>query len=172
MCVTGSHGREIIFSIVEPGEIFGEIALLDGQPRTADARATVPTSLMTIYRRDFMQLSKRQPAVGSHFMRLICQRLRETSEQIEDTVLLPLPARLAKRLLAMSQPTDDEDRSSTDSVTIKLSQSELGQLVGASREAVNKYLQDWRHNGWIKLGRGRLSVQEPRALRELANNVK
>ena len=70
MCVTGSHGREIIFSIVEPGEIFGEIALLDGQPRTADARATVPTSLMTIYRRDFMQLLKRQPAV--HDLAAVC----------------------------------------------------------------------------------------------------
>ncbi len=168
MCVTGSHGREMILNIMEPGDVFGEIALLDGQPRTADARATDPTSLMTIYRRDFIQFLETRPAVSIHFMHLICQRLRQTSELVEDTILLPPPARLAKRLLAMSHPTEDSDASNAKRRTIRLSQNELGQLTGASREAVNRHLQDWRDSGWIEIGRGRIKVLEPVALRELA----
>ena len=168
MCVTGEQGREIILNIIEPGEVFGEIALLDGQPRTADARSMAATSLITIYRRDFIPFLETQPAVSIHFLRLICQRLRQTSEMVEDTILLPLPARLAKRLLAMSQPPDDTDGSSPERRTIRLSQNELGQLTGASREAVNKHLQDWRDSGWIDLGRGRITVVAPAALRELA----
>ena len=170
MCVTGSHGREIIFNIMEPGEVFGEIALLDGRPRTADARATISTSLITIQRRDFIRFLEPEPAVSIHFVRLVCQRLRQTSELVEDTVLLPLPTRLAKRLLAMSQPLDDTDVLSTERRTVRLSQNELGQLSGASREAVNRHLQDWRDDGWIELSRGRIKVLAPAALRELARS--
>ncbi len=168
MCVTGKQGREIILNIIEPGEVFGEIALLDGEPRTADARAAAATTLFTIHRRDFLRFLESQPAVGVHFLRLICQRLRQTSELVEDAILLPLSARLAKRLLAMSERPDDADTPNNDRHTINLSQNELGQLTGSSREAVNKYLQEWRKAGWLELGRGRVTVLQPEMLRELA----
>jgi CRP/FNR family transcriptional regulator, cyclic AMP receptor protein len=99
---SGAGGKEVFLNIMEPGDAFGEIALLDGQPRTAAATTLAPTELMIIRREDFLALVKREPQLAVHLIELLCKRVRWTSEQMEDSSLLNVPARLAKRLLSLA----------------------------------------------------------------------
>jgi len=158
------EGKEIVINIMGPGDIFGEIALLDGRPRTADAMAMVPTELYQIRRADFVRLLEDEPELSTHLIELLCLRLRVTTELLEDSAFLSLPARLAKRLLALSEYSEATDAGER---SIKISQAELGQLMGTSRESINKHLQAWRKEDWINLGRGRVSIVDPEALQDL-----
>ncbi len=100
---TGPSGRAVILTTMGPGDVFGEIALLDGMPRTADAIGIAPTELIMIRRGDFMALLEREPSLALHLLKLLCERVRRTSEQVEDSTFLPVPGRLAKRLLVMAE---------------------------------------------------------------------
>ena len=100
---TGADGREALLTVLAPGQWFGEISLFDGLPRTHDAHAMGATELLVIPRRDFQQLLERRPELYPHFMQLLCKRLRQSFNMLEDSALLPLPARLAKRLLMHAQ---------------------------------------------------------------------
>ncbi|MFQ6024504.1 MAG: Crp/Fnr family transcriptional regulator [Acidiferrobacterales bacterium] len=163
---SGPGGRTVILNVMGPGDVFGEIALLDGMPRTADAIVIVPTELITIARRGFIALLEREPSLTIHLLKLICERLRRTSEQVEDSVLLPVPGRLAKRLLSMAD-VDGEVVSNGVRVRLQPSQSELGQMLGISRVCINKHLQRWRKRGWISLTRGHVIICNREALRGL-----
>ncbi|MCB9947325.1 MAG: Crp/Fnr family transcriptional regulator [Rhodospirillaceae bacterium] len=167
--VTGSPGgKEVLLNIMEPGEVFGEIALLDGLPRTADAVAMGVTELMVIRRGQFTDLLERQPRLAVHLLQLVCARLRWVSERIEDVAFLALPARLAKRLLGLAdlygEPSDLGTR-----IALPISQSELGQLMGTSRESINKHLQSWRRQGWIELERRHVTIRDADRLREVVD---
>ncbi len=162
--VTGSPtGREVLLNILEPGEVFGEIALLDGLPRSADAVALGETRLWTIRRGDFVALMKAEASLGIHLLALLCQRLRAMNERIEDTVFLGLPARLAKQLLVLVG-TYGEDVAEGRRIALPISQSELGQILGTSRESINKHLQAWRRQGWISLERRHVVIRDAEAL--------
>lgn len=161
-------GKEVIFNIMGRGDVFGEIALLDGQPRTADAMAMDPTELFQIRRPDFVALLDTEPRLTKHLLELVCERLRVTSEMLEDSAFLSLPARLAKRLLRLAQYQSTGN--TTEILQIRFSQAELGQLMGTSRESINKHLQAWRKENWIELGRGRISILDTLALEELVEN--
>src|SRR5437764_11623696 len=105
MSVPTSEGRETVLNIIKPGEIFGEIALLDGRPRTADAVAMSDCELMVIDRRDFIPFLRSEPDVALKFIEILCARLRRTSEQVEDVMYLDFPARLAKTVLQLVRGT-------------------------------------------------------------------
>lgn len=160
-------GREMILNILEQGEIFGEIALLDGHDRTADATAVKKTRLLQIRRRDFLPMLERDPDFAIYFIQILCRRLRWTSELIEDSAFLPLPSRLAKRLLTFSYLQNPETKSG-ETGSLKLSQTELGQMMSVSREAINRHLQGWAQAGLIKLGRGRIDIVDQAGLKEIA----
>ena len=96
-------GREVMFNLVQEGEIFGEIALLDGRPRTADAVAMTDCSLMVIKRSDFMAFVRNEPKVMLKLIELLCARLRWTSEHLEEVIFLDLPGRLAKTILRLAE---------------------------------------------------------------------
>jgi len=159
-------GKELIFNILYPGDLFGEIALLDGKKRTADATAMVPTELLCIYRREFLTLLKDEPDLAIHFLHMVCDRLRKTSEMVEDSVFLSLGPRLAKRLLNLSRFAH-QSNSSVGPGVINISQFELGQSMGVSRESINKHLAAWRNHGWIALERNKISVFQEAALQQL-----
>jgi cAMP-binding proteins - catabolite gene activator and regulatory subunit of cAMP-dependent protein kinases len=161
---SGAGGKEIFLNIMEPGDAFGEIALLDGQPRSAAATTITPTELMIIRREDFLALVKREPQLAVHLIELLCKRVRWTSEQSEDSSLLSVPARLAKRLLSLAS---SHGRKTTAGAQLKITQEDLAQFLGLSRQIVNKYLQTWKKQGWITLGRGSVMLDNERALREL-----
>ena len=164
-------GKEVVLNTIEAGQVFGEIALLDGQPRTADAVAAVNSELMRIRRRDFIHYMESEPRLATHLLEMLCQRVRATSELVEDSAFLALPARLAKRLLGMSgylgDPDGDMEEIDFDNVELKISQQELGQLMDSSREAVNKHLQNWRRRGWVELSRNRVTIVDAEALSDL-----
>lgn len=162
--VQSESGKEIILNIMQPGEVFGEIALMDGTVRSADASGQEQAELLLIRRRDFMGLVDRSSVLARHMIALLCRRIRWISSQVEDTAFLALSARLAKRLLLMREVVDPIE----GKITIQVSQSELGQMTGVSREAVNKVLQHWRRQGWIELGKGRISLSDEGALQEVA----
>jgi CRP-like cAMP-binding protein len=161
---TGPRGKEVFLNIMEPGDAFGEIALLDGSPRTATATAMSRTELFIVARDAFTTLLESQPQLATHLIQLLCKRVRWTSEQMEDSALLSVPARLAKRLLSLASAFG---REATTGTRITLSQEELAQFLGLSRQIVNQHLQTWRGSGWITLGRGSITLDNPRALQKV-----
>lgn len=157
---SGPGGKEVFLNIMEPGDAFGEIALLDGSPRTATATAMAPTELIVIPRDAFSALLQSQPQLAAHLIQLLCRRVRWTAELMEDTALLSVPARLAKRLLSLASAPGHGAK-------VALSQEELAQFLGLSRQIVNQHLQAWRAQGWLALGRGSITVVDAEALRQV-----
>jgi CRP/FNR family cyclic AMP-dependent transcriptional regulator len=158
--VPSAEGKDAVFNLVREGEIFGEIALLDGRPRTADATAITDCELMAIDRRDFIPLIQSQPEIALKVIEVLCARLRHTSEQLEDIMFLHLPGRLAKTLLQLM----DNAKPSRDGCKIAITQREIGQIIGMSRESTNKQLRNWERRKWIRLERGSIVVLAPKAL--------
>jgi CRP-like cAMP-binding protein len=161
---TGSAaGREIFLNIMEPGETFGEIALLDGGPRTATATAIAAAELVSIRRAPLFELLEREPKAALELLRLAGQRLRWTSGLLEDAALLDSPARLAKRLLSLAELHGEDAR---DGRRVRISQEELASFLGVSRQSVNEQLQAWKARGWVALGRGTVVLRDAAALRD------
>ena len=161
---TSPEGDEILLNILEAGELFGEIALLDGSTRTASAAAMEQADLMSIHRDHFLPYVRANPDLLLGMLTLLCNRLRWSSSMIEDTAFLPLPARLAKRLLVLGEHYRQPD---TQVVTVPLSQHDLGSMVGVSRETTNKQLAIWRSAGIVETAPRTIIIRNSEALREL-----
>ena len=159
-----SDGKEVILNIINEGEIFGEIALLDGKERTADATAMTDCELLVIARRSFLPLLER-PDMMRELLNVLCERLRRTSEQVEDVLFLDVAARIAKTLLRFAKADDAPQPSAR--IVLGLSQREIGNLIGASREKVNRRLQAWRRAGIITIDKGTIFIRDAAALRSL-----
>jgi CRP-like cAMP-binding protein len=164
MSISSPDGRNAILNIVGPGEIFGEIALLDGQPRSTDAIANSNCELFVIDRREFIPFVKDQPALAMKFIELLCERLRSTSDQVEQIILQNLPGRLASALLRLSE----KHKSELQGRTIAITQQEISEMVGMTRESINKQLRAWANRDWVRLEHGAIVVLNAEALRELA----
>jgi CRP-like cAMP-binding protein len=142
------------------GDFFGEIALLDGKERTADATAMTDSELLVVPRRSLLALLERRPDAAIGLMHVLCERLRRTNEQVEDLAFLDLEARIAKVLVRLAE----ENGGARKPVGVKISQRALGELVGGSRESVNKHLQDWKRSGIIAIEKGSIMIQDVDAL--------
>jgi len=162
--VQSADGRDIVLGIMHEGDIFGEIALLDGHPRTADATAMTDCELMVIERRDFVPFLRSQADLTIQIIEILCSRLRRTTEQVQDVTFLNLPTRLAKALLRLT--ADAEQPASSSKVTI--TQREISQIIGRSRESTNKQLRIWAKHGWVRLERGAVTVLHRDKLAEIA----
>ncbi len=161
--ISSPDGRNAILNLIGPGEIFGEIALLDGQLRSADATANTNCELFTIDRREFVPFVRGQPTVAMKFIELLCTRLRRTSDQVEQVILQDLPGRLASALLRLTErprPTEGER-------TIAITQQEISEMVGMTRESINKQLRAWATRGWVRLEHGAIVVLKPEPLQTL-----
>jgi len=155
------EGRQVTLNVIREGEIFGEIALLDGKERTADAIAMTDCELLVVARRSFLPLLER-PALTRELINVLCDRLRRTSEQVEDLLFLDVESRVAKTLLRLA---DDAGAPLPGArIALGMSQRELGNLVGASREKVNKQLQAWRRAGIIGIEKDTIVIRDPAAL--------
>jgi len=126
------------------------------------------TELVIIQRDAFFALLQSQPLLATHLIQLLCKRVRWTAERMEDSALLTVPARLAKRLLSLASAFGREAESGTK---VTLSQEELAQFLGLSRQIVNQHLQTWRANSWITLGRGNITLENPRALQKIVREA-
>jgi CRP/FNR family cyclic AMP-dependent transcriptional regulator len=161
---TSPEGSEITLNILETGELFGEIAILDGRTRTASAAAMERADLLRIHRDHFLPHVKANADVLLGMLSLLCDRLRWTSSTIEDAAFLTSPARIAKRLLFLA---DHYRRPEERDITVPISQHDLGNMVGASRETVNKHLALWRCGGILDTGHGAIVIRNCEALRAL-----
>lgn len=159
-------GREMIFGVLEAGEIFGEISLLDGQQRSATVTALVPTELLVIERRDFIPFLAHHPKVAIKLLATLATRLRVTDEMFEDTLFRSLPSRLAKRFLMLAGNYGEQTARGVK-ISLKLSQQEIGNLVGTSRESVNKRMRAWEDEGLITFSKGYVTLTNPERLEEL-----
>jgi CRP/FNR family transcriptional regulator, cyclic AMP receptor protein len=164
--VVSAEGKEITLNVISPGEILGEIALLDGKPRSADATAIEPSSFLVIERRHFLPFLQRHADIYPRLVAVLCDRLRRTSLRLEELALFDLSARLARVLLKLA---DDFGRPDPNGIRIelKLSQRELSNLVGSSREGVNKQLRAWREDCVVDMSNGYLLLRKPQQLRTL-----
>jgi CRP-like cAMP-binding protein len=142
-------GRENLLSVLGPGEMFGELSLFDPGPRTATATAVNDAVLYELGHGELIAWLELHPAVAKHLLQALARRLRRTNEALGDLVFADVPGRVAKALLDLStrfgHRTDDGVR-----VSHGLTQEELAQLVGASRETVNKALADFTGRGWLR----------------------
>ena len=148
--LTSIDGRENLLAILGPGEMFGELSLFDPGPRTATATAVAETQLIALGHEDLNTFLSGRPAVATTMLAALARRLRRTNEALSDLVFTDVPGRVAKALLDLSSRFG---RPSEDGLLVAhdLTQEELAQLVGASRETVNKALADFATRGWIKL---------------------
>jgi CRP-like cAMP-binding protein len=156
-------GREIVFNTIGVGDIFGEIALFDGHERSADATAIADCELLVIYRRDFLPFLQRRADICIVLLEVLCQRLRHTSEQVEDVSFVNLGARVAKALLRLAQTQS----TGATSMVLRVTQRELGAMVGGARESVNRQLQAWQKAGLIELGKGSIAIRDVGGLQRL-----
>jgi CRP/FNR family transcriptional regulator, cyclic AMP receptor protein len=162
--VASTEGKDIVLNMFHGGDVFGEIALLDGRPRTADAVAMTDCELVIIERRDFIPFLRDQPDVMLKFIEILCSRLRRTSEQVQEVTFLNLPTRLARALLELTGASE----AGAGQGRLAITQRELSQLIGRSRESTNKQLRAWEKRGWIALERGAVSVVARDKLEALA----
>ncbi|MGH0031038.1 MAG: Crp/Fnr family transcriptional regulator [Myxococcota bacterium] len=160
-------GKEVVFGLSDPGDVTGEIALLDAGPRSATVVALAPTELLTLDRRDFLPFLESHPKVAIRLAEILAARLRRLSELAEDSVLLALSPRLAKKLVALARSYGRETPEGTR-IELKLSQQTLGEMVGTSRESINKQLRAWASAGLVTVGPGRVTVCDLERLESLA----
>jgi CRP/FNR family transcriptional regulator, cyclic AMP receptor protein len=157
-------GREVTFNLLHAGDIFGEIALLDGHPRTANAIAMTDCELMVIKHDDFLRFVHGEPEGSMKLIELLCARLRVAGTRMEEAVFLNLSARLARLLLRLLG-----ENAAADKNELSITQQKISEVLGTTRESVNKHLQIWAKRGVIALKRGTILVLVPRALAALAS---
>lgn len=167
ICAHSSEGKELILNIIERGGLFGEIALFDGEPRTADAIALEDTDLLSLERARFQPFLRENPDLALRLLAVVCKRFRETSEHLEDTLFREAPSRLARCLLRLSRAFG-KTAAGGIMLDIKLSQQQLGNYVGVSRETVNKQLGEWQRDGLITLSSGIITLSNKAALEDVA----
>lgn len=163
---TSADGREVTIGLMEPGAVLGEIALLDGKPRSMDVVAMLDSLLLQVDRAAFLPFLRAHPDLMLRLMELLCDRLRRASAAYEDVALSPLSARLARLLLALA---GTHGAPGTDGIRIRLrlSQRDIGAQVAATRERVNKQFRLWHEAGVLEEQGGYLILRRPDALRAL-----
>lgn len=168
ICTYSTDGREVVLNVILPGEVFGEIALIDGGERTADAFAMETAELLILSRRDFLPYLERNPKVCIQLLEMMCLRMRWTSEQLEDFNFLDLRSRLAKRLIYLASIHGEKTAQGTR-IGVRLPQHLLASMIGTSREAVNKQLKSWQGDGIIEVSRGSITILDRQTLKQIVN---
>ena len=163
----GDDGKEVVFAFLDPGEVIGEVALLDGNPRSGTVEAVDDSELFSLHRRDLFPFLERYPRVTLNLAAVLAARLRRLSELMEDTLFLTLPSRLAKKLVALAQAYGKRTPAGVR-IGVRLPQAELGELVGATRESINKQMRAWSEQGLVEVDRGFITIVDEDALESVA----
>lgn len=161
----GSGDRENLLAVLGPGDVFGELSLFDPGPRTATATALADSQLAALTHAQLMTWLERQPQAAQVLLQLLAHRLRRTNDTMVDLIFTDVPGRVAKALLDLGERFGAPAGATQErAVRHGLTQEELAQLVGASRETVNKALADFAARGWIRLGSRSLVILDPERL--------
>jgi CRP-like cAMP-binding protein len=164
LAVSSAEGREMIIDLFGPADFFGELSLLDGEPRSADAWAMEPSVLLLLERDAFRGFMRERPAVMEHLLMVLSKRLRRDAAIIQDAAFLDVPARLARAILRLSEPAAGAP--ANGSTTPRLSQTDLAGVVGTTRETLNKWLGIYEDQGLIRREKRRIAVLRPEGLRK------
>jgi len=167
ICTYSVDGRELVLNIIDRGGLFGEIAVLDGQPRTGTAVAIEDTELLVLERTRLMPFLAANPEIATRLIEILCQRLRQTSEALEDTVLRDAPSRVARGLLRLAKTFGKQEPAGLR-LDIKLSQQQIGNLIGISRESINRYIVDWTRAKYLEVNSGFITIKDKAALESLS----
>ncbi|MGB9378877.1 MAG: Crp/Fnr family transcriptional regulator [Mycobacteriales bacterium] len=144
-------GRENMLAIMGPSDMFGELSIFDPGPRTATAIAVTDARLARLSASALHPWTSERPKIAEQLLRVLARRLRRTNDALSDMIFTDVPGRVAKNLLQMAHRFGAREADGTVRVTHDLTQEELAQLVGASRETVNKALADFASRGWLRL---------------------
>jgi CRP-like cAMP-binding protein len=155
-------GRKISLNLIDAGNCFGEISMLDHRKRTASAVAVVASRLQPIHYDTFVAAVKRSQVLAFTLIEILCERVRWLSDSVEEYALLSLERRLARRLLVLHQKFASDDGS------INIAQSDLADFAGSSRESTNKVLMHWKSMGLISIGRRALVLLDKARLERIA----
>jgi CRP/FNR family transcriptional regulator, cyclic AMP receptor protein len=157
ICIISPDGQEISLAVFGKGECFGEFALLDGLPRSADAIALEKVECYTLQRSDFQNAIMKNPKIAIQVLEALTKRLRNTDNMVEDLIFLDVYGRVAKKLLELADAhgvkTDDGVR-----IEVRLTQQELASMVGASRESVNKVMGYFTEKDFISTDKHRITL--------------
>jgi len=166
------QGGEALLAVRGPGALLGEVAAIDGQPRSATVKALEPVRALALTVDEFMAFLQAHGRVSIIIMRMLCQRWRDADRKRVEFGMFDATGRVAQRLVELAERFGVPHRTGTGEesvrITLNLSQEELAGWVGASREAVSKALRTLRRHGWIETGRRRLIVHDLQALRRHA----
>jgi len=162
------HGHEIVMSLMQPGDVFGEIAFLDGGARSATVTSLDSCELLVIRRADFLLLLRRVPTISMALLNVMAKRIRRLSESAQDSAFLDVKSRLAKRLVDLADQFGTPLGSGQVALKVRLSQQELGDMVQATRESVNKCLREWAKEGIIQQNGRQLVIEDRQRLGALA----
>jgi CRP-like cAMP-binding protein len=144
-----ADGREVVLSFAGPGEVLGEITLLDGGPRTASASPLEPTRTFHLARKDVLPIVTGNSAAAMHIISVLCERLRSTNRMVEDTIFLSGGPRLARAILRLVEMHGHAEGDSWR-LRMRLPQSTLGAHVGLMRESVNRQMRAWQEGGVLR----------------------
>lgn len=165
IALTSPDGQEVSLTVFGAGECFGELSILDGEPRSADAVALERVELYALQRQDFVNVVMSHPKIAVQVMKVISQRLRQADQQIEDLLFLDVYGRVAKKLLELSEvhgvPTAQGVR-----IELRLTQQELASMVGASRESVNKVMGYFTDKRYIMTDKHKITLMKLADLRK------
>ena len=158
----GEDGREVILAMLKEGDFFGELSLIDDQPRSAHVIAIEDANMLVLRRNDFRSAMEEVPSIALGLLRALSRRLRRADDKIGGLVLLDVNGRLAKLLLELA----DEGDGTT--IARKLTHQQLAQMIGSSRETVSRTLRDLSDRGLIEVTRRTMAIRDPGGLKALA----
>ena len=163
--LSSPEGQEVALAVFGSGEAFGELALLDGQPRSASAVAIEPTETYCIQRADFIAVATRRPRIALQMLATLSHRLRQTDAMVEDLLFLDVHGRVAKKLLELAETSGSR---TPDGIRIemRLTQSDLAAMVGASRESVNKVMSYLLDKQYVSVEKRKITVKRLAELRK------
>lgn len=163
----GAQGADATMNLMGRGEVFGEIAILDGQPRSATVTALEECEIAVVDKPAFNSVLASSPSIAVKLLGVLAGRVRELTTRIEDRAFLDVSARLAKELLRLAKNHGSASGAAAR-IELRLSQQELGDLIGATRESVNKQLREWTRTGIVKQERDRIEILDIDALTAIA----
>jgi CRP/FNR family transcriptional regulator, cyclic AMP receptor protein len=149
--VNQPDGREVILAFLGPGDTVGEMSLIDSSGRSANVVTTEPSHLLWMDRATFQSCLQRMSPLSYNLVRLLSHRLRFANEQILALCTLDVPGRLARQILALADRYGSAEAAGEVAIPLRLTQSDLGEIVGASRERVNQVMMDLRQRGFVSV---------------------
>ncbi len=162
----GLEGKEFLFGIMGPGEWFGEISMIDGGPRPTNAIARPGTTVIYLSREDFWRILKEEPDLYQLVVKFLCEHIRFTFSFVDAATFLEVKARLAKQLLVFVDHYRKPEETKVE-IGQKITQEELGQMIGVSRESISKHMNAWRREKFLDFKYGRITVLDPDKLRKI-----